>query len=329
MSCGLSFMLIKSIGCLWALGITSVSTILYGLLSDMAIKRASRLFGNWSMLVYSRLIFEHVTSVALDLFRPLSHFAVAGRNVLCSNLLLTYPKFVVDIKRLARMSKFQIESISEIALSDRVVKVECRISGIHSTVMQHILDVEVEMAYLRKSFPSVNNIEVAPPSSTTTSAQDYPRSPKSFWDDSVSGAANVRESQPGNNDPVPTLDLHRLDQSMQASSGDMSRPIDTSTTVLDSTVITTLNVHGVETLIGDDGKTYDLPLKVNLNQSRSCDKNGVVINFYDASVQIQFIVKSYGDALKTRVRHRTQSHVVFGNSNRCTGSYIPCIRFWC
>ena len=67
----------KSIGCLWALGITSVSTIMFGLLSDMAIKRSSRLFGSWSMLVYSRLIFEHVTSVALDLFRPLSHFADA------------------------------------------------------------------------------------------------------------------------------------------------------------------------------------------------------------------------------------------------------------
>ena len=67
----------KSIGCLWALGITSVSTIMSGLLSDMAIKRSSRLFGNWSMLVYSRLIFEHFTTVALDLFRPLSHFAVA------------------------------------------------------------------------------------------------------------------------------------------------------------------------------------------------------------------------------------------------------------
>ena len=68
--------LARSIGCLWALGITSVSTIMSGLLSDMAIKSSSRLFGSWSMLVYSRLIFDHVTSVALDFFFLLSHFAV-------------------------------------------------------------------------------------------------------------------------------------------------------------------------------------------------------------------------------------------------------------
>ena len=189
------------------------------------------------------------------------------------------PKFVVDVKGLARMPKFQIESISEIALRDRVVKVESRISGLHSTVMHHILDVEVEMASIRKSFPSANNIEIAPPSGTTPCAQDNPSSPTPFSDDSVSGAANVRESHPGNNDPVPALDLHRLDQSMHASSVDLPRPIDTSTTELDSTVVTKLNVRGVETLIGDDGKTYDLPLKVNLNQSRSRDMDGVVDTF--------------------------------------------------
>ena len=63
------------------------------------------------------------------------------------------PKLVVDVKGFARVPKFQIESISEIALSDRVVKVESRISGLQSTVMQHILDVEVEMASLRRSLP--------------------------------------------------------------------------------------------------------------------------------------------------------------------------------
>ena len=131
-------------------------------------------------------------------------------------------KFVVDVKGLAGIPKFQIESISERALSDRVVKVESRISGLHSTVMQYILDGEVEMASLRKSFPSANNIKVAPPCGTTMSAQDNPSSPKPFSDDSVSGAANVRELQPGNNDPDPTLDLHILDQSMQASSVDLS-----------------------------------------------------------------------------------------------------------
>ena len=71
-------------------------------------------------------------------------------------------------------------------------------------------------------------------------AQDNPNSPKLFSDASVSGAENVRESQPGNNDLVPTLDLHILDQSIQASSVDLSRLIDTSTTVLDSTVVTKL-----------------------------------------------------------------------------------------
>ena len=85
---------------------------------------------------------------------------------------------------------------------------------------------------------------------------------------------------------------------MQASSVDLPRPIDTSTTLLDSTVVTKLNVRGVETLIGEDGKTYDLPLKVMLNQSRSRDKDGVVVNSDDASVERNFIVKSYGDALK-------------------------------
>ena len=180
--------------------------------------------------------------------------------------------------------------------------------------MYHILYVEVEMASLRKSWPSSNNIEVAPPSGTTTSGQDNPSYLKPFSDDSVSGAANVWESQLVNNDPVPTLDLHRLDQSMQDSDVDLPWPIDTSTTVFDSTVFTKLNIRGVETRFGDC-KTYDLPLKVNLHQSRSRNKDGVVANFNDASVQINFIVKSYGDALKTSVRHRTKSHVVFGNSN--------------
>ena len=101
---------------------------------------------------------------------------------------------------------------------------------------------------------------------------------------------------------------------MQVSSVYLPRPIDTSTTVLDSTMVTKLNVRGFETLIGDDDKTYGLPLKVNLNQVRSRDKDGVVVNINDASVQIHFIVKSYGDALKTSVSHRTKSHVVFGNS---------------
>ena len=59
--------------------------------------------------------------------------------------LETNTKCVVDVKG------FQIESISEIALRDRVVKVESRILGLQSTVMQHILDVEVEMVCLRKS----------------------------------------------------------------------------------------------------------------------------------------------------------------------------------
>ena len=47
----------RSIGCLWALGITSVSTIIL-------------------CLLYSRLIFENVTSVTLDLFRLLRYFVV-------------------------------------------------------------------------------------------------------------------------------------------------------------------------------------------------------------------------------------------------------------
>ena len=102
---------------------------------------------------------------------------------------------------------------------------------------------------------------------------------------------------------------------MQASGADLPRPIGTSTTVLDSTVVTKINARGVETLIGDDGKTYDLPLKMNLSQSRSGDKDSEVVNFNDASVQRNVIVKSYGDALKTSVRHRTQSHIVFGNSS--------------
>ena len=102
---------------------------------------------------------------------------------------------------------------------------------------------------------------------------------------------------------------------MQASSVDLPRPVDMFTTVLDSTVVTKPNVHGVETLIGDDGKTYDLSFKVNLNQFRSRDKDGVLVNFDDASVERNCIVKSYGDALKTSLRHRTKSHVVFGNSN--------------
>ena len=54
---------------------------------------------------------------------------------------------------------------------------------------------------------------------------------------------------------------------------------------------------------------------MNLNYSRSGDKDGVVVNWDDASAEINFIVKSYGDALKTSVRHRPKSHVVFGNSN--------------
>ena len=132
------------------------------------------------------------------------------------------------------------------------MKVESRISGLNSTVMHHILDIEVEMA---------NNIEVAPPSGTTTSARDNPSSLKPFSDDSVSGATNVRESQPGNNDPVPTWDLHILDQSMQASSVDLPRPIDTSTTVLESTVVTKFNVRGVETLIGVMARRMTYPSK--------------------------------------------------------------------
>ena len=78
--------------------------------------------------------------------------------------------------------------------------------------MQHILDVELEMASLRKVLLSANSIEVALPSGTTTSAQDNPSSLlKYFSDDTVSDAANVRESQPGNNVPVPILYLHILD----------------------------------------------------------------------------------------------------------------------
>ena len=76
--------LAKSIpGRLWALGITSVSTIMSGLLLDMAIKRSSRLFGRWSMLVYSRLKFEHVTSVALDLFRLFESFRCHSFTLIC------------------------------------------------------------------------------------------------------------------------------------------------------------------------------------------------------------------------------------------------------
>ena len=75
--------LAKSIGCLWALGTTSVSTIMSGLLSDMAIKRSSCLFESWSMLVYSRLIFEHVTSVALDLFRFFGSFRSRSFTLIC------------------------------------------------------------------------------------------------------------------------------------------------------------------------------------------------------------------------------------------------------
>ena len=73
---------------------------------------------------------------------------------------------------------------------------------------------------------------------------------------------------------------------------------------------------------------------MNLNQSRSRDKDGVVVNCNDASVEINFIVKSYGAALKTSVRHRTKSHVVFGNSNSSVmkgapEDCIPCRCFWC
>ena len=62
--------LVKSIVCLWALGHTYVSTIMPDLLSDMAIKSSSRLFGSWAIFVHSRFIFEIVISVALELITP-------------------------------------------------------------------------------------------------------------------------------------------------------------------------------------------------------------------------------------------------------------------
>ena len=102
------------------------------------------------------------------------------------------PKFVVDVKGLARMPKFQIESMSEITLSDWVVKVDSRISGHISTFMQHILDVEVEMVSLQKSLPSANNIEVAPPSGTNTYAQDNPCSLKPISNDCFWGGKCAR-----------------------------------------------------------------------------------------------------------------------------------------
>ena len=67
----------KPVGCFWALVITADSTIMSGLLSDMAIKSLSRLFYRWSMLVYSRLIFEYVICVALYVICLLGHFAVS------------------------------------------------------------------------------------------------------------------------------------------------------------------------------------------------------------------------------------------------------------
>ena len=73
--------------------------------------------------------------------------------------------------------------------------------------------------------------------------------------------------------------------------------------MLDSTVVTNLNVCGVETLIADDGKTYGFPLKVNLNQCRSRDKDGVVVNFDDASVP----KKLYSEILWRCVENKRQA----------------------
>ena len=52
-----------------------------------------------------------------------------------------------------------------------------------------------------------------------------------------------------------------------------------------------------------------------------------MVNCDDASVEINSIVKAYGDALKTSARHRTKSHVVFGNSNSSVMKGAPEVVF--
>ena len=261
--------------------------------------------------------------------------------------LMKRPQFVVDVEGLARMPKFQIESISEVALSDRIVKLESRVSGLNSTVIQHILDVEAEVDALRKSLTSMKAREVLPPSDipkhtplrvpVAAPSMDAPPSPPAVYSPANRGAPRERTSsedsnthtevstsgmpspapQPGHASPEifsPGLDLT---QSSQSAS--VTRPVDNAAKSTGRTA---------HTIAGDDGRTHDLPLRVNLDDSssRSSTKSqpeAHVLIPEGAPPSSTPTPESYVDVAKKGAKRR----IVFGNSDNSVIKAAPEVLF--
>ena len=270
--------------------------------------------------------------------------------------LMKRPQFVVDVEGLARMPKFQIESISEVALSDRIVKLESRVSGLNSTVIQHIIDVETEVAALRKSLSSMKAREVSPhsdipnhtPSRVPAVSMGVPSSPPAV--DSPANRGTPRErtssedskthtevftagipssasgissptSQPGHTSPE--VCSSGLDLSQSSQSAPVTQPVDNTAK---STVRT------AHTIAGDDGRTYDKPLRVNLDDSSSRSYTNVPHNTQPevnvlipdaASPSSTPALESYVDVAKKGAKRR----IVFGNSDNSVIKAAPEVLF--
>jgi len=284
--------------------------------------------------------------------------------------LMKRPQFVVDVEGLARMPKFQIESISDVALSDRMVKLESRVSGINSTVLQHILDVEAEVTALRKSLTSMKVRERSPSrdipcriqscAPVASASKRVPPSPPAA-DSSINRGMSIEQTRSGNaqahtdastsgemspasqpdnnsleiNTPVldpsrsnrssSTLSHSHVDQTQSSQRVSVTQSV-TRDNTMKSTVLTD------NTITGDDGKTYNLPLRVNLDDSRSrasikvsrsTQPEAHALIPEGSSPSSNPTLESYVDVVKKGAKRR----IVFGNSDNSVIKAAPEVLF--
>ena len=141
------------------------------------------------------------------------------------------PCLVVDVLGLVRVPKFQVEEINEVAMCDKLTRLENQIHGMNTMILQHIEDSDNAMSRINSSL-SQHTVDI----SIIKVKEDIPTAKPA---DNSSLANSSSSSQ--------------ICQSTTA--------VSTAEHVVDSSPVIS---RSIDTLVGDDGKTYELPLRVNL-----------------------------------------------------------------
>ena len=220
------------------------------------------------------------------------------------------PCLVVDVPGLVRIPKFQIEEINEVSMCDKINRLESRISGMNSMILQHIVDSDNAMSKVNTSLIQ-HTVDISNLKEKNGIQLTKPDGTKAKKKAANNGEQSVRRINGGG----LTSHMSSFDTTSKSPGNIVKVNITEST-----------NNEESNHLMGDDGINYELPLMVKLpplntsndiKTTSSTVVEGPTIEETEPSV---IKVKTFSDVLANNKQDgfklaSRKSRVVYGKSS--------------